>query len=441
MSPFLRIASNAAGTPLRSARDMSGEITSASGDKSAPAARVSVSPRVRGALIVGGALGTVAIARSLGRRGIPVCFLSHDHPIARFSRYVGRTISWPGPEAPDALASLLQIVHQQHMEGWVLFVGGDQELRFASQNYDQLATVLRLTCPRWDVARWAYDKHLTYQRAAEVGVSVPWSYQPRDSDDVGRLDCRFPIILKPAVREQQNAFTLAKAWRVDDRAALVARYQEAAALVGDSNIVLQELIPGGGEQQFSFAAVCKDGVPVASLAARRTRQYPIDFGYTSTFVETIDAPEVEAAGNRIIQAMQLTGFVEAEFKLDRRDSYLKLLDVNARPWTWIGLGPVAGVDFAWAAWQLAGEQYAEPISGRPGAIWIHASRDLAAAAHEILAKRLSLPRYLRSVSWPLTFAAFAKDDPLPACIELPLVVWRVLSRRSPSWLAHFGRTQ
>ncbi len=214
MSPFLRIASNAAGTPLRSARDMNGEITSASGDKSAPVARVSVSPRVRGALIVGGAHGTVAIARSLGRRGIPVCFLSHDHPIARFSRYVGRTISWPGPEAPDALASLLQIVRQQHMEGWVLFVGGDQELRFASQNYDQLATVLRLTCPPWDVARWAYDKHLTYQRAAEVGVSIPWSYQPRDSDDVGRLDCRFPIILKPAVREQKNAFTLAKAWRV-----------------------------------------------------------------------------------------------------------------------------------------------------------------------------------------------------------------------------------
>jgi len=396
---------------------------------------MSASANVRGALIMGGSLGAVAVARSLGRRGIPVCFLSHDHPIASFSRYVRRTITWPGPASPDALAILLEIIREQQMEGWVLFVCGDHELRFASQNYARLASVLRLTCPPWEIARWAYDKHLTYQRAAEIGVNVPWSYHPRDIDDVARLDCRFPVILKPTVREQQNAFTLAKAWRIDDRTALISRYQEAAALVGENNIVLQELIPGGGQQQFSFSAVCKNGVPLASLVARRTRQYPIDFGYTSTFVESIDAPDVASAGRRMVQAMQLTGLVEVEFKRDPRDGRLKLLDINARPWTWIGLGSLAGVDFPWLAWQLACEQNVAPVTGRPGVAWIHTPRDLAAAAHEILANRLSLIGYLRSFRWPVTFAAFAKDDPLPACFELPLVAWRVLSRRMPSWLA------
>ncbi len=421
MTLFPRITSNPAGASLQSARDMGGVTAST-------AARMSAG-NAHGAVVMGGSLGAVAVARSLGRRGIPVCFLSHDHPIASFSRYVRRTIAWPGPEAPDALAFLLDIIRQQHMEGWVLFVCGDSELRFASQNYTRLAAVLRLTCPPWDIARWAYDKHLTYQRAAEVGVGVPWSYQPRNGDDVARLDCRFPVILKPTVREQQNAFTLAKAWRVDDRTALIARYREAAALVGENNIILQELIPGGGQQQFSFAAVCKNGVAVASLVARRTRQYPIDFGYTSTFVESIDAPDVASAGRRMVQAMQLTGLVEVEFKRDPRDGCLKLLDVNARPWTWIGLGPLAGVDFPWLAWQIACGQNVEPVSGRPGVAWMHAPRDLVAAGHEILAKRLSPTGYLRSMKWPLTFAAFAKDDPLPACFELPLVAWRVLSRR------------
>jgi D-aspartate ligase len=424
MTLFPRIASNPAATPLQSARDMGGA-----------AARVSANTSVRGAIIVGGSLGAVAVARSLGRRGIPVCFLSHDHPIAGFSHYVRRTVAWPGPEAPDALAFLLETVRRQRMEGWVLFVCGDSELRFASQNYTKLAGVLRLTCPPWDIARWAYDKHLTYQRAAEIGVGVPWSYHPRNGDDVAQLDCRFPVILKPTVREQQNAFTLAKAWRVDDRAALIARYREAAALVGESNIILQELIPGGGQQQFSFAAVCKSGVALASLVARRTRQYPIDFGYTSTFVESIDAPDVASTGRRLIEAMQLTGLVEVEFKRDPRDGGLKLLDVNARPWTWIGLGALAGVDFPWLAWLLACEQDVEPVSGRPGAVWMHTPRDLVAAAHEILAKRLSPLSYMRSFRWPVTFAAFATDDPLPACVEIPLVAWRVLSRRMPSWFS------
>ena len=35
-----------------------------------------------GALIIGGAHGSLAVARSLGRKGIPVWFVTHDHPIA-----------------------------------------------------------------------------------------------------------------------------------------------------------------------------------------------------------------------------------------------------------------------------------------------------------------------------------------------------------------------
>jgi D-aspartate ligase len=436
-----KVASVPSGDQLRSARGNSEARELALDAKAATAPRIIAGTKAPGALVMGGALGAVAIARSLGRHGIPVRFLNHDHPIAGFSRYVGRTVTWPGPEAPDALASLLRIVREQQMEGWVLFVCGDSELRFASQNYNRLAPVLRLACPTWEIARWAYDKHLTYQRAAEIGVNIPWSYRPHDANDVMRLDCRFPLILKPTVREQQNAFTLAKAWRVDDRAALIARYQEAAALVGESNIILQELIPGGGEHQFSFAAICDSGVPVASLVARRTRQYPVDFGYTSTFVETIDAPEIESAGRRIVQAMQLTGLVEVEFKRDERDGCVKLLDVNARPWTWIGLGSIAGVDFPWMAWQLACGLSVQPASGRPGAVWIHASRDFVAAARGIWAKQYSPISYLRCFQRPLTFAAFAKDDPMPAFLELPLVAWRVLSRRVPNWFSRPRRAQ
>ena len=53
---------------------------------------------------------------------------------------------------------------------------------------------------------------------------------------------------------------------------------------------VQEIIPGDGKEQYSVAAYCKDGTMLASMTARRTRQYPIDFGRGSTFVEAIEVP-------------------------------------------------------------------------------------------------------------------------------------------------------
>jgi D-aspartate ligase len=382
----------------------------------------------RGALILGGAHGSLAVARSLGRRGIPVWFLTHDHPLARFSRYVLRSDRWSGPDHPGAVDWLLWFARSHGLDGWTMFAAADAEVQFVARNHAVLSGMFRLVTPPWAITRWTTDKRLTYQYARDIGVDAPWSHYPQSRDDIARVDCRFPVILKPAVHEERNAFTQAKAWRADDRATLVARYTEAAALVGEQAVVLQELIPGGGERQFSYAAVCDRGMPVASLVARRMRQFPIDFGYTSTFVETIDQPEVEAAARRILRSLEFSGLVEVEFKYDVRDGRYKLLDINARPWTWIGLGKAAGVDFPFLAWQLAQGEGPVPARGAAGARWMHFSRDLVAAAQEAVAGSSSPLRYLSSFRRPLTFAAFAIDDPLPGLLELPIVATRALNR-------------
>jgi len=377
---------------------------------------------------LGGAHGTLAVARSLGRRGIPVWFLTNDHPLPRFSRYVVRSERWPGPNEPDAPDWLLRFAERHRLDGWTLFACGDGEVRCCARHHAALSETFRMTTPPWTVTRWTADKRLTHQYAKDIGIHSPWSYYPQSEEDIARLDCRFPVILKPTVREQRNAFTQAKAWRADDRQTLIARFAAAAALVGEQAIVLQELIPGGGERQFSYAALCERGEPVASLVARRTRQFPIEFGYTSTFVESLERPDVEEAAQRILRSLAYDGLVEIEFKHDVRDGRLKLLDINARPWTWIGIGDVAGVDFPFLAWQLSQGQSPAPVRGSVGARWMHATRDLVAACQEMWAGACTPARYISAFRQPLAFAAFAKDDPLPGLIELPLAVGRSLMR-------------
>src|ERR1700682_907932 len=190
----------------------------------------SAAARGYGAIVLGGDCGSLSIARRLGRRGIPVCFVTdNSNPIAKFSRYTSRSLSWAGSQHKDAVSDLLELADRHGMRGWVLFPAADAEVQLVAQNHTELSKVFRLVTPPWDVAQWALDKTLTYQRAATLGIDHPKTYRPRDRREVENLNCRFPLILKPAVKESKNVFTLAKAWRVDDRGALLCRYDGGVA--------------------------------------------------------------------------------------------------------------------------------------------------------------------------------------------------------------------
>ncbi|MBV9427447.1 MAG: ATP-grasp domain-containing protein [Bradyrhizobiaceae bacterium] len=387
-----------------------------------------------GALVLGGSHGALAVARSLGRHDIPVWFASDDNRLARLSRFVRKGLSWPGPNAAGAADFLLELGRRDNLRGWVLIPCADEEARLISQNHAALSQMFRVRTPPWEMMRWAYDKHRMNERAATLGLDLPRSLSAGSRADLLNADLRFPVILKPAVKHHGNAFTLAKAWRADDRAALLSLYDDAAALVGANAVVVQELIPGRGAAQFSYAALWDRGRPLASLTARRLRQYPIEFGYTSTFVETIARADVEQAACRFLESLGYDGLVEVEFKHDARDGRLKLLDVNARVWTWIALGGCAGVDFPHLFWRLAMGETLPAARGAPGVGWMHVSRDVVASCQEMAAGHLAPRDYLASLRGPLQFAAYTADDPLPGMLDVPLALSRLFTKRLPAAL-------
>jgi len=283
-----------------------------------------------------------------------------------------------------------------------------------------------VSTPAWDVLRWAYDKRLTYQLAAEQEVDCPLTFYPGEEVSVNVDALDFPVILKPATHEIMNRFTAEKAWPATNREELLARYHEALELIPSDLILVQELIPGGGESQFSYAAVCYDGEPIVSLTARRTRQYPIDFGYSSSFVETLDIPQIVEPSQRLLAAIRYTGLVEVEYKLDARNGRYKLLDINPRLWTWATIGARAGVDFPYLLWQMMKGRPVQKQTGRVGVRWVRMSTDIPSAIQEILRGRLSVRAYLSSLHKPIEFALMAIDDPLPGLLDLPLFLYKHL---------------
>ena len=109
--------------------------------------------------------------------------------------------------------------------------------------------------------------------------------------------------------------------------------------------MIQDLIPGDGQQQFAYCAFFKEGKAIGSMVVGRRRQHPPEFGRASTFVETIELAPLEELSERFLRAINYYGLVELEYKLDPRDGQYRLLDVNGRTWGYHTLGFGAGVDF------------------------------------------------------------------------------------------------
>jgi predicted ATP-grasp superfamily ATP-dependent carboligase len=383
-----------------------------------------------GAVVTGASYRALAVVRSLGRRGVPLRVVrSDEHALASASRYAGPRLAWPGTGGESARVDYLcRLADREDLRGWVLIPTHDEEAALVARHHDALAEHYRLTTPRWETLRTAYDKRATYAAGQRLGLTQPWTLFPRTAEDLVQAEARLPVVIKPAYKASANRLTVDKAWRADDRETLRRRYDEASELVDPSILMIQELIPGDGDAQLSFAALCADGEVLASLTARRTRQFPMDFGRASTFVETIDDPAVERDARRLLRAMRFTGLVEVEFKRDERTGADLLLDVNPRPWGWQSLGARAGVDFPYLLWRMASGASVPSARAVAGVRWVRMTTDVLAVAGELRAGRLSARSYLRSLRRPLEFAVFALDDPLPSLVG-PLVTARMLAGR------------
>jgi D-aspartate ligase len=386
-------------------------------------------PSGRGVILLGGTHSSLAIARSLKRTGAPVGFITDGNPLTGRSRYIRSAWRWAGPNDDAAVEVLLDLARRHGFEGSALVAAGDAEVRFAAQHHDRLSTVFRMTLQPWDALQWSADKTLAYRRAAELGLHIPHDYAVRSLADLKTVDLNFPVVLKPSMRVVENAFTRDKAWRADDLGSFQHMFARAAALVGEQNIVVQELVPGGSETQLSYAGLWNHGKPAAWFTAQRTRQYPLEFSHTSTLVETLDAPDVVEAAHTFLTSTGHHGLVEVEFKRDSRDGKLKLLDVNPRPWSWFALSEAAGLRLGEMLLAVAyGDAIPPAGAATTGIAWMYVPRDVFASVRLMLKGMLSPFAYLASFANVRAWGIFDSKDPVPALLDVPIGLTRKIKR-------------
>ena len=386
-----------------------------------------------GALVIGGDHTGLAIARSLGPIGIPVYILEDQHSIANYSRYAERIIRVKDVRDQEkTVDSVMEVGHRFGLQGWVLFPTRDENVAAFSLHRDRLDRCYRVTTPPWSAVKWAWNKNNTYALAEELGIPCPQTWNVSCVDELAFLDSKLPLAIKPAVKENFFYATGAKAWRANTPQQLRQLFADAVRQVSVEEVMVQEIIPGDGQQQFSFCAFFKDGKAHSTLMARRLRQYPREFGRAATYVESVDIPALEELSERFLQAINFYGLVEIEFKWDSRDGQYKLLDVNARTWGFHGLGQVAGIDFPLI---LFADQLGMDLESRraePGIGWMRALTDIPVAAADMMRGYLNPSDYFESIRNTRAESVFCMKDPLPSLAEailLPLLLVMKHSKR------------
>ncbi|MET3927728.1 ATP-grasp domain-containing protein [Devosia sp. 2618] len=371
---------------------------------------------IAGVIVLGGNYGSLAVIRSLGRQGVSVAFLGDKLTVAANSRYITHFSPWAGVQEADPVSALLSFAQSHGLKNWLICPCADFEVQLVAENAEVLGKQFILQTMDWPSLRALNDKGELYELAERLGLDYPRVY----ASDAAPDGLTYPVVLKPSSTQTINALTRDKAWRANTAEEFAHKQAEATRLMGSHGFVVQQLIPGDGTTQLSYAGLWDHGREICQMTALRLRQLPIQFG-TAPYVQSKELPRATSEARRLLSAVGYHGLVEVEFKHDHRDDKLKLLDVNTRVWAWIGLGEATGVDFPYLAARLAvGDAVPSDITPHYGASWRRAVPNILSSVQGLLQQGqpgLSAGRSIFGTAHP---AVFATDDMMPAISEVPM---------------------
>ncbi len=382
-----------------------------------------------GALILGIEYQSLGLLRQLYAAGTKCALIDQDSfGAARLSRYRCKFHQSPAYTSDEFWSWLVGLAGREGYANWLLIPTDDEQVRQISLNISEARARFTVFGLPWDAYEILYNKRKSHEWCRRFGISAPRSFLPNTRDEVPGAKLEFPFIIKPAFRRTYSKHSKAKAIRVESQEHLTRILNSTLRFVPIEELLYQEIIPGNGEQQWSYAGLFVGGEPKAAFTARRLRQHPPDFGRASTYVEAVFDAEVERESRKVLSLLKYTGLAEVEWKRDARDGQLKFLEVNARCWGWHSLAAkVIGNLPKMLYDQLTGQ----PVAGatpKYGCRWVKYITDVPVVLHLLLRREISLAEYFRSIRRPVVCCEWERSDPWPFFLQF-LLLGYLLKRR------------
>lgn len=307
---------------------------------------------------------SLAIARSLGKRGIDVhCGESYRCSTTALSKYCTKNFVYPDP----------QVDCKKFIEWLIGFLkSGDYDAIYSSREVTtvpisyykkELENYTKVPFPDYDEMLMAHDKVKTFRFAEENGISAPKTYFVENIEELDEISDKFeyPVVVKPRskttwINGRPLMLKVTARNYVMDNNGLIEVSSEIYQKTGKMPLI-QEYIPGQG---YGVEALCYHGDPRAVFMHRRLREYPITGG-ASTLRESIYNEKMKNSALDLLKGLEWHGVAMVEFKLDERDGNPKLIEINGRFWGSLPLSIASGVDFPYLLHKIVVEGDVEPV--------------------------------------------------------------------------------
>ena len=376
------------------------------------------------------AFNGLAIIRELGRHGVPVYALDVHRTSGTFSRYATYRRS-PNPQvAEDAFIELLLQMGRGFDEKPVLFPTNDEWAVALARHKDVLSELFVPCVADWPTIQLVVEKQRFYQWGLTNNVPVPRSWYSSEADNIP--DDAFPLAAKPEYRRiaSNEAITGQRAKFFDShRLTLLNTRAELTQFMNQHKtllpfILLQEYVAGLSDCMYTVGVYANRHHEILGLfSGRKLRGFPPDVG--DCMVGQIEAVPVQLKElvKLVCKEIKYHGIAEFEFKRDVHTGEFKLIEINPRSWSWVGITPACGVSLPWIAYcDLIGQyngDYIESKLSNGSVKWVRIFDDLINCLYAN--RRAGYPQWhMTPRQWwrslhadQLVLAEFTADDPMP----------------------------
>ncbi|HZQ26768.1 MAG TPA: polysaccharide deacetylase family protein [Acidimicrobiales bacterium] len=325
--------------------------------------------------------GSLAIARSLGRWGVPVYGVHNRRTPAARSRYFREVRQVEGSlDQPGILPDLLALARELEARP-LLIATGDASALLVEDHAAELREAFVLPDQPAGLARRLSDKWGMYELCLAHGVPTPHTARADRAEDVDAMVARvgLPVVFKAidgAVADAAGMERTVISRTLDDARRDFA-YLVGAESGGPSNYLLQEYIPGD-----ALSVWMLDGYfdaqsrPVLSITGQKIHQCPPGTGPTSLGL-CVPNDDVARNTHAFMGAIGYRGILDCGWRYDERDGAYKLLDVNPRVGATFRLfTDTSGMDVVRAAYLDLTGQPVEAVEPATGRRWVAEPNDL-----------------------------------------------------------------
>lgn len=295
---------------------------------------------------------SLAIVRSLGRRGIKVTSGEAFTCSSFYSKYATRSL-YPDPDNyPDLfIQKITEVVKEDEMD-MVIPVRDSATLQL-SKHKKELSRFTRIPLADYGTLMKGRDKAQTLKIAIDNDIPCPQTHFLTGENEICEImnTLTYPVVIKPHKSSGSRGIIY-----VQSSKELVQAFSEVQNKYG--KVMIQEFIPQGGA--YGVSMLFNYGEPRAIFAHKRLREYP-NSGGPSTLRESIRYPEIEDYATTLLKALDWHGVAMVEFRVDPRDGKPKLMEINPRFWGSLQLAIHSGVDFPYLLYKMAIEGDVEPV--------------------------------------------------------------------------------